>query len=204
MKVLQSNERDLKNRDSSRASIGTKEVSRWGLRLKRRSGRLFEVAGDHGCAHHPKVTRDQAQQAGVPREPRTVALAHEGSRLGRGRARASGDARGGVQEATQTTARSCLRRLPQGRAPDTVQRSMGVLPGVTAVFTAVGPSGARRNGDATRLTAWGCPNPERGRLMPYLREGRLTRVQGSHPAPRQPPFSTGGGPSSQCQEAPAK
>lgn len=41
-----------------------------GLRRKRRSGRLFEVAGDHGCAHEPKVTRDQAQQAGVPWSPR--------------------------------------------------------------------------------------------------------------------------------------
>lgn len=159
-----------------------------GLRLKRRSGRLFEVAGDHGCAHHPKVTRDQARLAGVPRQPRGWLWHMREVGSGGGRDSRIWRCARDVQEATQTTARSCLRRLPQGRAPDTVQGSMGVLPGVTAVFTAVGPSGARRNGDATRLTAWGCPNPERGRLMPSLREGRLTRVQGSHPAPYQPPF----------------
>lgn len=60
-----------------------------GLRRKRRSGRLFEVAGDHGCAHESKVTRDQAQGGGAVLTTR-VALAHEGSRSGGGRARASG------------------------------------------------------------------------------------------------------------------
>lgn len=154
-----------------------------GLRRKRRSGRLFEVAGDHGCAHEPKVTRDQAQRAGVPWSPRgwlwhmreagreEDELAHRVIREGR----TGGDSNNRAQLLETPPARESARHRPGIKVS---------CRGVTASLTAVCPRGARTGWRCDVPDGLGCPKPRTWALMPYCVRGdsRGCRVPTQHHA----------------------
>lgn len=77
-----------------------------------------------------------------------------------------------------------MRRLPQGRAPDTVQGSKVSCRGVTASLTAVCPRGARTGWRCDVPDGLGCPKPRTWALMPYCVRGdsRGCRVPTQHHA----------------------